>query len=217
MIGPIGHGVAFLDASQINAGPFPLVVQLGPVTPATASASGGTAIERVTDVEPGFATLVLGKAYVGNASLIGATEIVTGSAPRYTIAGSTPASTGDGAADFLATFGDGGLCLLPEAFSYGPSLRRSRIGCRHSGRGSHRSNCRIWVRTVCERLASDSGRPGCSGHGLVHECANHSVALPRGSSSIHRASRHSRASRHHLTTAYGSTTAAGAFRLCPGC
>ena len=215
MIGPIGHGVAFLDASQINAGPFPLVVQLGPVTPATASASGGTAIQTVTDVEPGFATLVLGKAYVGNASLIGATEIVTGSAPRYTIAGSTPASTGDGAADFLATFGDGGLCLLPEAFSYGPSLvevvsdaATAEGGATGAivgyGFGQSANDLQVTVGGQAAPVTALYTSAPIIPYPFPVEAVQFTVpAGTPGPADI------------MLTTAYGSTTAAGAFHYAP--
>jgi hypothetical protein len=47
IVGPIGHGAAFLDRTQINRGPAQTILSVGFLSPGTGSPNGGTAVQAV--------------------------------------------------------------------------------------------------------------------------------------------------------------------------
>ena len=121
--GPIGHGVAFLDGSTIEAAaPTAFVSGIG-ATPSTGPFAGGTTLTgfilaSATNPTPGVKVTQM---YVGN--LHGMNPSLTGSnghLPSATV--TTPASSFGGAVDLTIQMSDGGVGVAPEAFSYGPTI-----------------------------------------------------------------------------------------------
>lgn len=124
IVGPIGHGVSFLDGSQIQPGGTTPKIGLAPPTPATGPALGGTALQVATNngsqVQNPFPALA--QAYLGNAQLVGATTTTSGPNTFPTITGTTPPSSEGIIGDFTALFANNNVAIMPEAFSYGPSI-----------------------------------------------------------------------------------------------
>jgi DNA-binding beta-propeller fold protein YncE len=116
IFGPIGHGVAFLDASTINSGHEGTQFNIGFLSPGTGPLSGGTALQ--TEVLTGVPvpSITTGTVYIGNA---GATSVSL-SASSFT--GKAPPAASGGAADFTVILPDNSIRLLPEDFSYGPTM-----------------------------------------------------------------------------------------------
>jgi hypothetical protein len=116
IFGPIGHGVAFLDASKINPGHEGTQFNIGFLMPDTGPLSGGTALQ--TEVLTGVPSpsITTGTVYIGNA---GATNV---SLSASSFSGKTlPAATG-GSADFTVILPDNSIRMMPEDFSYGPTI-----------------------------------------------------------------------------------------------
>jgi len=119
IVGPIGHGVAFLDGTQIPSGLAQTVFSVGFLSPGMGTANGGTAIQaQVSRVNaPGSGpNITSGTIYIGNATANNVSlsnTIATGLAP--------PASA-SGPADFTVVLPDGSIQLNPENFSYGPTI-----------------------------------------------------------------------------------------------
>jgi hypothetical protein len=118
IVGPIGHGVAFLDTTQIEPGLAQTIFTIGFLSPGTGSPSGGTAIQAQvseqnssTTENINSGTIYMGNMTANNLSLSNTTA--TGLAP--------PASSG-GPADFAVVLSDGSIQLNPENFSYGPTI-----------------------------------------------------------------------------------------------
>lgn len=111
--GPIGHGVAFVDGGEIHSG-SPTLFNVGYLTPDTGPVTGGTPIEATADIVKG--SLTTGMVYIGS----GTVGDISISGPS--VAGSSPPSTLAGAADFTVVAPDGSVALLPEAYSYGPTI-----------------------------------------------------------------------------------------------
>jgi hypothetical protein len=120
--GPIGHGVAFLDASQIKQGVPPRPLSLEFPQPPTGPLSGGTPIHVGANAGPENALPDLAAAYLGDLQLTGATLTVPASGSGAYIEGTSQATTASGAADFAAILADGRIGLMPESFSYGPTI-----------------------------------------------------------------------------------------------
>ncbi len=113
--GPIGHGVAFLDSKQMESGTGGTDISISFLTPSTGSPSGGAAIQANYGVPEGV-TVTKGTVYVGNgvpSNLAISPVSITGDAP--------PASF-SGVADFTVVLPDGSMDMMPEDFSYGPTI-----------------------------------------------------------------------------------------------
>jgi hypothetical protein len=119
IVGPIGHGVGFVDASQLTVA-LPTLINSGYASPATGPLAGDTtlinfAAGKVTD------SATLQGIYVGN--VLGAFATFnaspgSGGSAQVT----TPPSNQTGMVDLTTVLSDGGLGFVPEGFSYGPSI-----------------------------------------------------------------------------------------------
>jgi hypothetical protein len=122
IVGPLGHGVSFLDGSQIETS-TPVQIALGFPQPATGPLSGGTNLQVTTD--SGVQNLStfpgLTQTYLGNAPLANGTYQAT-QENFPTIAGTTTGASSTGATDFTAIFSNNNVGIMPESFSYGPTI-----------------------------------------------------------------------------------------------
>jgi hypothetical protein len=109
--GPTEEGVGFMDLSKLETGPIGTQFTNGYLNPATGPASGGTPTQW-SDPNP---VGTLESIYFGGNS---ATSI---SASAGYINATSPAGKA-GPADVYTFTDDGGIQLLPEAFSYGPTI-----------------------------------------------------------------------------------------------
>ena len=109
--GPLEEGVGFLDTSKLQTGPVGTIFTNGYLVPATGALSGGT---RTGWPDPN-ALGTLGNVYFGKSK---ATAV---SAVSGLIQATTPSGS-PGPADVYAFTSDGGTQILPEAFSYGPTI-----------------------------------------------------------------------------------------------
>lgn len=109
--GPLEEGVGFIDLSALQTGPVGTQFTNGYLIPATGPASGGTAT-KWSDPNP---VGTLKSIYFGSQN---ATAISAGSG----YINATSPSGKAGPADVYAFTADGGMQLLPEAFSYGPTI-----------------------------------------------------------------------------------------------
>jgi IPT/TIG domain-containing protein len=119
IVGPIGHGVAFLDSTQINAGSGQQTIfDLGFLSPGTGSPNGGTAVQAEMSEQNSAApvNITSGTIYIGNGT---ASNV---SVSNSSASGLAPPSTEAGAADFTVVVQDGSVQLNPENFSYGPTI-----------------------------------------------------------------------------------------------
>jgi len=118
VVGPIGHGVAFLDTTQIETGTAQTSFDLGFVSPGTGSSSGGTSVEAQVS-EPNATSAVnisSGTIYIGNMT---ANNISLSDKAATALA--PPATTG-GPVDVTVVLPDRSIQLNPENFSYGPTI-----------------------------------------------------------------------------------------------
>lgn len=109
LAGPMEEGVGFLDTTALQTGPVGPDVLNGYLVPATGLSAGGT-----TTLFASFSEL--DTVYFG-ANKAGQTELSAGD--LYTTV--TPAGI-PGPADVSLLYTDGDLQILPEAFSYGPTI-----------------------------------------------------------------------------------------------
>ena len=116
IFGPIGHGVAFVDGSQINAGNEGTQFNIGFLAPATGPTSGGTALQTEILTPQPPPSITTGTVYIGNAQ---ATNV---SLSATAFAGGTPPASAVGAADFTVVLPDKSVRIMPENFSYGPTI-----------------------------------------------------------------------------------------------
>lgn len=112
IVGPMGHGVGFADASGAGDLAEAESGALAYVTPGSGPVSGGTAI--TTSGNPIASTM--SKFYVGNALVSGAQ--MTGGQVDATV----PPASSNAAVDLTALFTDGTVEIGPEAYSYGPNI-----------------------------------------------------------------------------------------------
>jgi hypothetical protein len=119
IVGPTGHGVAFLDASQILSNP-PTLIRGGFSAPETGPVSGGTVISgflvgNVTD------SATLSQIYVGN---LPGTQASFNTSPGHinSAQATTPPSNQTGAVDLTVTLSDGAVGIAPEGFSFGRTI-----------------------------------------------------------------------------------------------
>jgi WD40 repeat protein len=113
--GPIGHGIAFLDTQQMKSGTSGTDISISFLTPSTGPLGGGTAIQANYDVPVGV-TVTKGTVYVGN----GIPNNVSFS--PVSINGEAPSASFSGVADFTVVLPDGSMDMMPEDFSYGPTI-----------------------------------------------------------------------------------------------
>lgn len=113
--GPTGHGVAFVDAGQTKSGTEGSGISISFVTPPTGPLTGGTAFHANYDVPVGV-NISTGTVYVGNVSA-GDTSF-----SPVSITATTPAASFQGTADFTVVLPDGSMDLMPEDFSFGPTI-----------------------------------------------------------------------------------------------
>ena len=116
VFGPIGHGVAFLDGSKIYPGQAGTQFNLGFLAPATGPLSGGTALETEVLTAIPAPNITTGTVYIGNA------EATNVSLSAHSFAGKTPPAAAGGAADFTVVLPDNSIGIMPEDFSYGPTI-----------------------------------------------------------------------------------------------
>jgi hypothetical protein len=119
IMGPTGHGVGFLDASQVTTAQ-PTLISSGYASPSTGPLSGSTTISsfaygNVMD------SAVLNQIYVGNEPGAFAT-FATSPGHENSAQVTTPPSKQTGAVDLAVVLSDGGVGLTPEGFSYGPTI-----------------------------------------------------------------------------------------------
>ena len=115
IIGPIAHGIAFIDAGDFQTGPLPVDFNLGFTTPNTGPVTGGTPISMGTSVGfgvtmPSPSAVYLGASPVRNVSF--SNGIINGIAPPYR----------PGTVDFFAVFSDHNIGLAPDSYSFGPTI-----------------------------------------------------------------------------------------------
>lgn len=112
LVGPMGHGVGFLDTSEINSGTKGTQFSISFLTPGFGSLTGSGSIE-TNYVGPALQQATM---YVGNAStgmvMVGSTSLTT-TAPKSNISG---------VADFTVTLPDKSIGMMPEDYSYGPTI-----------------------------------------------------------------------------------------------
>jgi hypothetical protein len=114
IVGPIGHGVAFVDSTLFQSGALPNQVSLVEPVPGTGPLAGGTQIQVGASGDTQASFPGLSTAYLGNSVLVGATEITEGQNLYPSIVGATPASSVGGAADSTQLFQNHALGILPE-------------------------------------------------------------------------------------------------------
>jgi hypothetical protein len=121
IVGPIGHGVAFVDSTLFQPGALPNQVSLIEPAPGTGPLAGGSQIQIGASGDSQASFPGLSQAYLGNSILVGAKE-VSGQGLFPSIVGSSPASAVGGAADSTQIFQNLTIGILPEGFSYGPTI-----------------------------------------------------------------------------------------------
>lgn len=111
-IGPLEQGVAFVDTKILRTGSLGTQFLNGYLSPATGSTSGGTPVQMPY---PGTLLGSLSAVYFNSNP---ATEAIGSSG----LISSTTPSGNPGPADVYTFTTDGGFQLLPEGFSYGPTI-----------------------------------------------------------------------------------------------
>jgi hypothetical protein len=121
IIGPIGHGVGFADASLPESSLVADYGQLSSATPDAGPVSGSTPVtiaalgtEAYGSDAPNFP---LSQFYVGN-SLISGAEMNSSDV----ISATFPAASSGMVVDLTALFNEGTIALAPEGYSYGPTI-----------------------------------------------------------------------------------------------
>ncbi|MFZ0956953.1 MAG: hypothetical protein WAN60_11470 [Candidatus Sulfotelmatobacter sp.] len=119
LVGPMEEGVGFIDTTTMYTGAVGSQFPNGYLVPATGPVSGGTSVS-ITEPAPFGAVSAL---YVGSQ---GASNVVGVSGPDTygdfgSISGTTQ-SGNTGPVDVYVFTADGGMQLMPEGFSYGPTI-----------------------------------------------------------------------------------------------
>ncbi|MDR3726331.1 MAG: IPT/TIG domain-containing protein [Terracidiphilus sp.] len=110
LAGPMEEGVGFIDVSALHSGSVGTSFSNAYIAPPTGSALGGTQISW-----NGSSSGTISQVFVGGSP---ATSVSNSSGTFYA---TTPAGT-PGPADLYAVMADGGIEIVPEGFSYGPTL-----------------------------------------------------------------------------------------------
>ena len=116
IFGPMGHGVGFFDTSALQQGKQGTQFNIGFLSPDTGPLSGSTALQTEILTPVPVPNIATGTVYIGNAQ---ATNV---SLSASAFSGDTPPSTSGGAADFTVLLPDHSIRLMPEDFSYGPTI-----------------------------------------------------------------------------------------------
>jgi streptogramin lyase len=118
VVGPIGHGVAFLDTTQIESSQSPTIFAIGFLSPGVGPTSGGTSVQAEVSEENATSAenITSGTIFVGN---VAANNV---SLSNSTASGQTPSATTNGPVDFTVVLPDGSVQLNPENFSFGPTI-----------------------------------------------------------------------------------------------
>ncbi len=118
VVGPIGHGVAFLDTTQLEPGLAQTIFNIGFIAPGTGPLNGGTSVQaQVTEQNATSAeTINSGTIYIGN---VAANNV---SLSNKSASGFAPPASVGGAVDVAVVLSDGSIQLNPENFSYGPTI-----------------------------------------------------------------------------------------------
>ena len=112
--GPMEEGVGFIDTSALQTGPVGTTFLNSYVTPATGPVSGGTSVQWDSSSNAASSTPVV--AYFGSNP---ATNLSMGSNGYFNA--TTPTGS-PGPVDIFTLMQDGGEQIVPEGFSYGPSI-----------------------------------------------------------------------------------------------
>jgi hypothetical protein len=113
LAGPLEEGIGFLDTTQMQTGTVAAPSLNGYLNPATGPTSGGT----VTQWNYPNSTVTTPKGVYFGANLSPSFSVANGT----TVTATTPPGN-PGPADVRLFTGDGGLQMLPEAYSYGPTI-----------------------------------------------------------------------------------------------
>jgi IPT/TIG domain len=116
IFGPIGHGVAFVDGGAIHPGQEATQFNVGFLSPASGSLSGGTTLQAEILTPQPPPDISTGTVYVGNA------EVTNLSLSATAFSWDTPPAVRGGVGDFSVVLPDNSLKIMPEAFSYGPTI-----------------------------------------------------------------------------------------------
>jgi len=119
IVGPTGHGVGFIDASQMSTAQ-PTLIGAGFASPVTGPVAGSTTISGFAD---GNVTdsAGLSQIYVGNVPGAFA-SFAASQGHENTAQVTTPPANQTGAVDLAVVLSDGGVGIAPENFSYGPTI-----------------------------------------------------------------------------------------------
>jgi hypothetical protein len=109
LAGPMEEGVGFLDTTALRTGPVGTATSNGYLNPSSGPTSGGTQFQ--IPFPENLGALYLGKNLASSISLVG----------NGLFEGTTPTGRA-GYVDVYGVLTDGGLGVLPEAFSYGPTI-----------------------------------------------------------------------------------------------
>ncbi|MGA2572053.1 MAG: hypothetical protein ABSF23_16210 [Terracidiphilus sp.] len=112
--GPMEEGVGFIETSALQTGPVGTMFLNSYVTPATGPVSGGTSVQWDSSSNAASSTPIV--AYFGSNR---ATNLSMGSNGYFNA--TTPAGS-PGPVDIFTFMQDGGEQIVPEAFSYGPTI-----------------------------------------------------------------------------------------------
>jgi len=108
--GAMEEGVGFLDTAKLQSGPVGTQFLNNYLTPSFGPVSGGTSV-----LWPGVTTSSVSSVFIGSKA---ATNFASGSGGVSV----TAPSGSPGPADFYGFTKDGGMQLIPEGYSYGPTL-----------------------------------------------------------------------------------------------
>jgi hypothetical protein len=210
VFGPIGHGVAFLDGSKIYPGQEGTGFNIGYLAPNTGSVTGGTALETEVLTGSPAPNITTGAVYIGNAP---ATKVSL-SATSFT--GNTPPAAAGGAADFTVVLPDGSIALMPEDFSYGPTIVEVSTNAASAeggaqgaifGYGFGVQSSDVQVSVGGQAAATQSVTVGYTFFPYPFPMQAVLFTVPAGTSGA--------SADVTVTSAYGSATASGAFHYVP--
>ncbi|MGH9745330.1 MAG: IPT/TIG domain-containing protein [Candidatus Acidiferrales bacterium] len=122
IVGPIGHGVAFVDGSQFGPGVLSPDVGLGFVNPQYGPVQGATPILVQTFSSAQNPTPSLSQAYLGTLPLTSASEISINNPQNVFVQATSPSPVAPGPVDFALVLSDSSVGIVPEGFSYGPAV-----------------------------------------------------------------------------------------------
>ena len=162
LAGPMEEGVGFLDTSALQTGPVGSDVLNGYLSPATGPSAGGTTILFYPYSD-------LDTVYFG-ANKAAQTQPLAGD--QFTTV--TPTGT-PGQVDVSLIYTDGALQILPDAFSYGPTILEGAPNSSTADEGAEPDHLRLRIRTYRQqhtphRSSSRNWRQTSPDHVLQREC-----------------------------------------------